>query len=108
MPTDPYPTDPGPGLRAPPEQAPATSPDRGQAARATMTALAASADVFETFFDQAQVGLALADLSTRYVRVNATYAELVGRAPEELIGVPFRPCCTRTTVRRTPRGCRCC
>jgi diguanylate cyclase (GGDEF)-like protein/PAS domain S-box-containing protein len=54
-----------------------------------MTALAASTDVFETFFDQAQVGLALADLSTRYVRVNATYAELVGRPPEDLIGVAF-------------------
>jgi diguanylate cyclase (GGDEF)-like protein/PAS domain S-box-containing protein len=65
------------------------SPDRAWAARTTMTALAGSADVFETFFDQAQIGLALADLSTRYVRVNSTYAELVGRAPEDLIGVPF-------------------
>jgi diguanylate cyclase (GGDEF)-like protein/PAS domain S-box-containing protein len=54
-----------------------------------MTALAGSVDVFETFFDQAQIGLALADLSTRYVRVNPTYAELVGRPPEDLIGEPF-------------------
>jgi diguanylate cyclase (GGDEF)-like protein/PAS domain S-box-containing protein len=54
-----------------------------------MTALATSTDVFETFFDQAQIGLALADLTTRYVRVNGTYADLVGRAPEDLIGVPF-------------------
>jgi diguanylate cyclase (GGDEF)-like protein/PAS domain S-box-containing protein len=69
--------------------APAPSPDRAEAARATMTALAGSTDVFETFFDSAQIGLGLADLSTRYVRVNATYAELVGRAPEDLIGVPF-------------------
>ena len=92
MRTDPYPPDPPdatPRLRAAPGHAPATSPDRALAARATMTALAGSTDVFETFFDQAQVGLALADLSTRYVRVNAAYAELVGRAPEELIGVPF-------------------
>ncbi|MCU1351164.1 MAG: Chase sensor-containing diguanylate cyclase/phosphodiesterase, partial [Acidimicrobiales bacterium] len=89
MPTDPYPSDPVPRLRAAPGHAPGPSPDRAQAARATMTALAASTDVFETFFDQAQVGLALADLSTRYVRVNSTYAELVGQAPEELIGVAF-------------------
>jgi diguanylate cyclase (GGDEF)-like protein/PAS domain S-box-containing protein len=54
-----------------------------------MTALEGSADVFQTFFEQAQIGLGLADLSTRYVRVNATYAELVGREPEDLIGVPF-------------------
>jgi diguanylate cyclase (GGDEF)-like protein/PAS domain S-box-containing protein len=53
-----------------------------------MTALAASPDVFETFFDQAKIGLALADLSLRYVRVNATYAEMVGRAPEDLVGEP--------------------
>jgi diguanylate cyclase (GGDEF)-like protein/PAS domain S-box-containing protein len=54
-----------------------------------MSALASSSDVFETFFDQAQIGLGLADLTTRYVRVNSTYADLVGRAPEDLIGVPF-------------------
>jgi diguanylate cyclase (GGDEF)-like protein/PAS domain S-box-containing protein len=54
-----------------------------------MTALASSPDVFEMFFDQAQVGLALADLTTRYVRVNSTYADLVGHEPEDLIGVPF-------------------
>jgi diguanylate cyclase (GGDEF)-like protein/PAS domain S-box-containing protein len=69
--------------------APTPSPDRAEAARATMTALAGSSDVFETFFDQAQIGLALADLSTRYVRVNSTYADLVGRLPEDLVGVPF-------------------
>jgi diguanylate cyclase (GGDEF)-like protein/PAS domain S-box-containing protein len=54
-----------------------------------MAALTGSADVFELFFDQAQIGLGLADLTTRYVRVNSTYADLVGRAPEDLIGVPF-------------------
>ena len=54
-----------------------------------MDVLANSPDVFETFFDQAQIGLGLADLSARYVRVNATYADLLGRAPEDLIGVSF-------------------
>ena len=54
-----------------------------------MVQLATSADVFETFFEHAAMGLALADLSTRYVRVNHTYAELVGRPPEDLIGVSF-------------------
>ena len=62
---------------------------RAEAARTTMTALASSADVFETFFDQAKIGLALADLSSRYVRVNDTYAGLVGRPAEDLIGLPF-------------------
>ena len=54
-----------------------------------MEALAQSPDVFEVFFDQAQIGLALADLSTRYVRVNAAYAALLSRAPEDLIGLTF-------------------
>ncbi len=36
-----------------------------------------------------RVGLALADLTSRYIRVNATYAELLDRAPEDLVGVPF-------------------
>lgn len=63
--------------------------DGAQQARQTMQVLAASPDVFETFFDQAHIGLALADLSTRYVRVNRSYAELLGRLPEDLVGVPF-------------------
>ena len=65
------------------------SPARARLARRTMQHLTASADVFETFFEQASMGLALADLSTRYVRVNPRYAELLGRAPEDLIGVSF-------------------
>ncbi|MCA1710097.1 MAG: diguanylate cyclase [Actinobacteria bacterium] len=73
-----------------PREADVPSPLRASAARATMTALAASPDVFETFFEQARIGLALADLSTRFVRVNATYAELVGSAPEDLVGVAFQ------------------
>ena len=54
-----------------------------------MQVLAAGADVFETFFDTARIGLALADLGACYVRVNATYAELLGRPPEDLIGRSF-------------------
>jgi diguanylate cyclase (GGDEF)-like protein/PAS domain S-box-containing protein len=54
-----------------------------------MDALARSTDVFEDFFVSARIGLALADLSGCYVRVNATYAELVGRLPEDLVGVPL-------------------
>ena len=62
---------------------------RADAARRTIDALTAGADVFETFFSQVQIGLALADLTTRYVRVNDAYAGLLGRAPEDLVGVPF-------------------
>lgn len=69
-----------------PPDPPARSAVRARAARETMEALAASTDVFATFFEQARVGLALADLSGRYVRVNDTYAGLVGRRPEDLIG----------------------
>ncbi len=54
-----------------------------------MSALEASRNVFEDFFDATSVGLAVADLSTRFVRVNAAYAALVGKPPEDLIGVPF-------------------
>jgi len=82
------------GRRASPEvplpvAEPRPSLARARAARATMTALAGSADVFETFFDEVGTGLALADLSTRYVRVNDTYAALLGRAPEDMVGLPF-------------------
>ncbi|MCW2665708.1 MAG: hypothetical protein JWN57_670 [Frankiales bacterium] len=52
-----------------------------------MDALVAGADAFETFFDQVGVGLALADLTATYVRSNAAYAALVGRSPEDLVGV---------------------
>ncbi len=58
--------------------------------------MSAGQDVFEDFFESVKVGLALADLTTRYIRVNAAYAELLGRAPEDLIGVPF------TDVLRSP------
>ncbi len=75
-------TDPGVAGNGP-------SPERAGAARDTMDALAANPDVFATFFDQAAVGLAVADLAGRYVRVNQTYARLLGRAPEDLVGVQF-------------------
>lgn len=70
---------------------PVAAPSRQRAAQArqTMQVLTAGTDAFETFFDQAQIGLALADLAGRYVRVNSTYAELLGRAPEDLVGVPL-------------------
>lgn len=67
-------------------------PDRdreGGAARATMAALQGNDDVFATFFDEAPIGLALADLSGRYIRVNVTFAALLGRAAEDLVGVAF-------------------
>ena len=62
---------------------------RAHDARTTFSALSASTDVFESFFDHAGIGLALADLTTRYVRVNELYASLLGQAPEDLVGVPF-------------------
>lgn len=68
---------------------PVPSGERARAARATMVALAHSRDVFETFFEAARIGLALADLTGRYVRVNETYAGLLRTAPEDLIGVPI-------------------
>ncbi len=59
-------------------------------ARRTMAALADSTNAFETFFEQVGMGLALADLSTRYVRVNEAYARLLVRRPEDLVGSSFR------------------
>lgn len=52
-----------------------------------MEAVGGTLDVFEAFFDSARIGLALADLSGRYLRVNDSYAELIGRAVEDLVGV---------------------
>ena len=66
---------------------PVPSADRARGARTTMDALTSSPDVFETFFESARIGLALADLSGRYVRVNRTYGELLGLSPEDLVGV---------------------
>ncbi len=80
----------------PPDASP--SQDRAQAARATMDALVTSSDVFETFFDSARVGLALADLSGRYVRVNDYYADLIGWAAEDLVGISI------SQVLRDPAG----
>lgn len=66
---------------------PIPSIPRARAARTAMAALAESHDVFETFFDSAWIGLALADLTGRYVRVNDTYALLLGLSAEDLVGV---------------------
>jgi diguanylate cyclase (GGDEF)-like protein/PAS domain S-box-containing protein len=79
---------PAPGPPRGPVEPP-VSPERARAARATMEELAGSPDVFATFFEQARIGLALADLGGRYVRVNSTYAALLGRAPEDLVGEPL-------------------
>ena len=54
-----------------------------------MDALSSSPDVFEAFFDSARLGLALVDLAGRYVRANDTYARMVGRLPEDLVGLPL-------------------
>ena len=61
-----------------------------EGSRRTMAALSSPLDVFETFFEQVGVGLALADLTTRFVRVNDAYAELLGQRPEYLVGESFR------------------
>ena len=68
---------------------PASEPsgERARAARATIEALTATPDVFETFFESARIGLALADLTGGFVRVNSTYAQLLGQEPMDLIGV---------------------
>jgi len=66
---------------------PVPSDERARAARTTIDALTASRDVFETFFEAARIGLALADLTGRYVRVNDTYAAMLGQEPEDLIGI---------------------
>src|SRR3954470_8733995 len=85
---DPYPTERA-AARRPRRAGPRPSRSRAEAARATMTALTAAPDAFETVFDPARICLALADLSLCYVRVNSTYAEMVGKAPEDLVGEPF-------------------
>ncbi len=79
---------PEPDLLAP-GSTPRPSAARASAARRTIHELARQADVWEEFFDHVRVGLALADLTTRYIRVNQTYAELLGRPPEDLVGVAF-------------------
>ena len=64
-----------------------TSGELARGARTTMRELGHTLDVFETFFDSACIGLALGDLAGRFFRVNPTYARLLGRSPEDLIGV---------------------
>ena len=64
------------------------SPARASAARRTIEALSEGVDVWEAFFDNVQIGLALVDLTAHYMRVNTTYAALLGRPPEDLVGQP--------------------
>jgi PAS domain S-box-containing protein/diguanylate cyclase (GGDEF)-like protein len=42
---------------------------------------------FDVAFDDAPIGMALFDLDGEYVRVNRSLCELLGRTPDELIGV---------------------
>jgi diguanylate cyclase (GGDEF)-like protein/PAS domain S-box-containing protein len=65
---------------------PSLSAERARRARTTMEALHGDRDVFETFFEAARIGLALADLSLGIVRVNDSYAALLGVPAEDLIG----------------------
>ncbi|CAA9307224.1 MAG: Response regulator containing a CheY-like receiver domain and a GGDEF domain [uncultured Frankineae bacterium] len=61
-----------------------------------MDALTSSSDVFEEFFLSARAGLALADLNGSYVRANRTYASLLGRSPEDLVGMQLDEVLTGT------------
>lgn len=54
--------------------------------RAAEAALRASEERFRIAFQQAPVGMALADLQGRYVQVNDAYCRTVRRTREELIG----------------------
>ena len=65
------------------------SPARAFAARRTIEAIADGGDVWEAFFDNVQIGLALVDLTAHYIRINTTYAALLGRPPEDLVGQPL-------------------
>ncbi|HEU0102769.1 MAG TPA: diguanylate cyclase [Mycobacteriales bacterium] len=73
-----------------PPGGPVDVPAAAAAARRTVQALVESGDLWEDFFDRVQIGLALADLSTRYLRCNASYAAVFGQLPEDLVGVAFR------------------
>ena len=69
---------------------PQASTARAGAARASVEAVLTSGfDVFEEFFEHLGIGLALADLSASFLRVNEEYARMVDRQPEDLVGVPL-------------------
>jgi two-component system cell cycle sensor histidine kinase/response regulator CckA len=51
--------------------------------------LRVSEERFRSVFEQSAVGIAVTDAERRFVKVNASFAALVGRAPEELVGVTF-------------------
>ncbi len=60
------------------------------ARRRVMRELRASEDGFKSLFDQAAVGVALADATTgRFIQVNRRFADITGRSPEELMGLAF-------------------
>jgi len=60
------------------------------ARRRALRDLRASEERFKALFDQAAVGVALADATTgRFIQVNRRFADITGRSPEELLGLAF-------------------
>jgi diguanylate cyclase (GGDEF)-like protein/PAS domain S-box-containing protein len=56
------------------------------ALKQAQAAVKESEERFRATFDQAAVGIAHFDLEHRYVKINRRYSEIVGYAPEELLG----------------------
>lgn len=60
------------------------------ARRRALRDLRASEERFKALFDQAAIGVALADATTgRFLQVNRRFADITGRSPEELMGLAF-------------------
>ena len=49
-----------------------------------------SEERFRIAFEHAPIGMGLADRDGRILRVNAAYAEMLGRIPEDLVGMTVR------------------
>jgi PAS domain S-box-containing protein len=52
-------------------------------------ALAESEARYRTAFEEASVGMVEIALDGRYLRVNRAFGSMIGRAPEDLVGVPY-------------------
>ena len=65
-------------------------PDAGDAARGGSLDTLLRGDPFEATFEAAGVGLAIVDLTGRFVRVNDAFARMHATEPEDLIGESFR------------------
>ncbi|HXY28901.1 MAG TPA: diguanylate cyclase, partial [Acidimicrobiales bacterium] len=59
----------------------------GQRLRRSESALAEAEERFRSAFEQAPIGMALAAPDGRLVRVNRSYGDILGRPPEELVGM---------------------